>query len=65
MTQFAGYGPCSEADTQKFCEETGYKPEEDRENPCGSVFCAHGAGFYVPWDEVEQYMHLPALEHVE
>ena len=29
------------------------------DNPSGSVFCAHGAGFYVPWEEVEHYMHLP------
>ena len=37
---------------------TGYDPEADLENPTGSVFCAHGAGFVVPWDQVEDYMHL-------
>ena len=39
-------------------EEIGYDPEADLENPTGSVFCAHGAGFVVNWDEVEAYMHL-------
>lgn len=34
----------------------GYDPEADLENPTGSVFCAHGAGFVVPWDQVEDYM---------
>ena len=39
-------------------EAIGYEAEHDVENPCGSVFCAHGAGFVVPWDQVETYMHL-------
>lgn len=52
----AGYRPChNEKDVR---EEMGYNPEQDAENPCGSVFCAHGSGFYVPWNEVENYMHI-------
>lgn len=39
----------------------GYDPEADLENPPSSVFCAHGAGFVVPWDQVEEYMHLEAF----
>lgn len=35
-----------------------YDAELDMDNPCGSVFCSHGAGFLVPWNEVEEYMHL-------
>ena len=36
----------------------GYDSEADTANPTGSVFCAHGAGFVVPWDQVPDYMHL-------
>ena len=36
----------------------GYDPENDVRHPAGSVFCAHGAGFYVPWNEVSEYMHI-------
>ena len=35
-----------------------YDSELDLANPTGSVFCAHGAGFVVDWDEVEEYMHM-------
>ena len=51
-----GYEKCP--DQEKIVEEIGYDPEADLENPTGSVFCAHGAGFVVNWDEVEAYMHL-------
>ena len=51
-----GYEPCKNA--QEVVEALGYDSERDTENPTGSVFCAHGAGFIVPWDEVESYMHL-------
>jgi predicted RNA-binding protein with PIN domain len=37
----------------------GYDPEADLRRPTGSVFCAHGAGFQVPWDEVADYAHMP------
>ena len=39
-------------------ESIGYDSERDLENPTGSVFCAHGAGFLVDWDAVKDYMHL-------
>ena len=51
-----GYAPCRNQD--EIVLNTGYDPEADLENPTGSVFCAHGAGFVVPWDQVEDYMHL-------
>lgn len=51
-----GYYPCH--NEEEVIEEFGYDPEADLENPTGSVFCAHGAGFVVNWDQVEEYMHL-------
>ncbi len=51
-----GYEPCHNAD--EVIIETGYDSERDTDNPTGSVFCSHGAGFIVPWYEVEDYMHL-------
>ena len=39
-------------------EAAGYEPEHDLENPADSVFCAHGAGFVVPWDQVRSHMHV-------
>lgn len=53
---FQGYEPCSRA--KEVIEQMAYDPERDLENPTGSVFCAHGAGFVVPWDQVKEYMHL-------
>lgn len=55
-----GYEPCQEQ--EKIVESIGYDSERDLENPTGSVFCAHGAGFVVPWDQVEEYMHLEGME---
>jgi len=51
-----GYEPCHNA--EEVIEAIGYDSEADLANPTGSVFCAHGAGFVVPWDEVENYMHV-------
>ncbi|MGI6053411.1 MAG: NYN domain-containing protein [Clostridium sp.] len=51
-----GYGPCH--NTEEVLAAAGYDPDTDSDNPCGSVFCSHGAGFVVPWDEVKDYMHL-------
>ena len=51
-----GYAPCK--NQEEIVQNIGYDPEADLENPTGSVFCAHGAGFVVPWDQVEDYMHL-------
>lgn len=55
-----GYEPCQDQET--IAEEIGYDSERDLDNPTGSVFCAHGAGFVVPWYEVEEYMHLEGTE---
>ncbi|NBK92281.1 GTP-binding protein [bacterium 1XD21-13] len=55
----AGYGPCHNA--QEVIAAAGYDPDQDAENPTGSVFCAHGAGFYVPWNQVPDYMHLESV----
>ncbi len=54
--QVNGYRPCHNA--AEVIERAGYDPETDADYPCGSVFCAHGAGFYVPWNEVEDHMHI-------
>lgn len=51
-----GYFPCH--NTEEVLENAGYDPERDVENPSSSVFCAHGAGFLVAWDEAPSYMHL-------
>ena len=51
-----GYRPCHNAD--EVIAASGYDPDRDADNPAGSVFCAHGAGFNVPWDEVRAHMHL-------
>ncbi len=56
--EVSGYEPCS--DPQKVIDEIGYNAEADIENTADSVFCSHGAGYTVKWDEVFQHMHLPA-----
>lgn len=54
-----GYEPCHNA--EEVIAASGYDAEADLENPTGSVFCAHGVGFVVPWDEVEHYMHMQTV----
>ncbi len=51
-----GYRPCHNA--EEVVAASGYDPERDVDNPSASVFCAHGAGYNVPWDEVRAHMHL-------
>lgn len=51
-----GYFPCH--NTDEVIEQISYDPLRDLENPASSVFCAHGAGFVVEWDQVPAYMHL-------
>ena len=51
-----GYAPCHNA--QAVIAEAGYDPETDLDNTPDSVFCAHGAGFNVKWNQVKEYMHL-------
>ena len=52
----AGYRPCHDASA--VIEQMGYDPERDTENPADSVFCAHGAGYNVKWDEVPAHAHV-------
>jgi len=54
--QMKGYEPCH--NPEEVIEKIGYDPDRDLENPCGSVFCSHGAGVTVEWSEVEEHMHL-------
>ena len=51
-----GYAPCH--NQEAVVAELGYDPEADLENTPDSVFCAHGAGFTVKWNEVKEHMHL-------
>ena len=51
-----GCRPCHNA--AEIIEAVGYEPEHDLDNPADSVFCAHGAGFVVPWDQVRSHMHV-------
>lgn len=55
-----GYRPCAEQ--ERVVAALGYDPDRDVDDPCGSVFCAHGAGYYVPWDQVDGMAHLPLWE---
>lgn len=55
-TTLSGYAPCH--NTEEVLEAIGYYPELDTANPASSVFCSHGAGTIIPWDEVRSHMHL-------
>lgn len=57
-----GYAPCHNADA--VLAASGYDAERDTDNPADSVFCAHGAGYHVPWNEVEQHMHVDSGLHL-
>ena len=57
---WGGYRECHNAET--VIAERDYNKGADKENTSASVFCSHGAGFVVNWNEVEQYIHLPAEE---
>lgn len=54
-----GYEPCHNAD--EVIANIGYDCDSDTDNPCDSVFCSHGAGYNVKWDEVKSRMHLPSI----
>ena len=56
LCQLRGYAPCR--DQAAVIAEIGYDPERDTDNPADSVFCSHGAGYTVKWDEAPQRMHL-------
>ena len=55
----SGYRPCR--DQEQIVKELGYDPARDLENPASSVFCAHGAGYEVKWQDVDAAAHLPLL----
>lgn len=57
--QFDGFDRCHNQD--EVIESIGYDSEKDLDNPTGSVFCSHGSGYNVPWNEVREHMHLPGL----
>ena len=57
----SGYEPCHNA--EEVIAASGYDFDSDLQDPAGSVFCSHGAGFVVPWDEVPEHMHLPYVYH--
>lgn len=54
-----GYEPCQNA--EKIIQEIAYDSDADLDNTADSVFCSHGAGFTVKWDEVYDYMHLEGI----
>lgn len=54
------YKPCKPEYLESL--NISYDPDSDAKNPSGSIFCAHGAGYYVPWYECEALMHLPSME---
>ncbi len=58
-----GYEPCHNAD--EVIEKFGYNPDNDTENTCDSVFCSHGAGHIVKWNEVKNHMHLSSVLRAE
>lgn len=57
FTTLSGYAPCH--NTREILDEKKYDPEADLSNTPDSVFCSHGAGIVIPWNEVPSYMHLP------
>lgn len=58
-TVLKGYLPCH--NQEEVILKIGYDADADVENPTGSIFCSHGAGTYIPWNEVEKYMHIPGV----
>ena len=56
LASMAGYRPCH--NQEEILENKAYRPEQDLENPTGSVFCEHGAAVYVNWDQVDQMAHV-------
>ncbi len=57
--RFDGYDTVHHLD--RILHEIGYDDERDVENPSGSIFCIHGAGTYIAWDQVYDYMHIPLV----
>ena len=61
-TEFCGYESCH--NTEEVIKFRAYNRREDRDNVSDSVFCAKGAGYHVPWNEVEQHLHCPVLSEI-
>ncbi len=59
----SGYRPCR--NEPEVIESLGYNCDSDTENTCDSVFCSHGAGALVPWNEVYEHMHIPLSKRFE
>lgn len=59
MCSLKGYEPCH--NTAQVIEEIGYDCDGDTDYPCDSVFCSHGSGYIVRWNEVKSHMHLPGI----
>lgn len=57
--EVAGYFPCH--NTEAVVTALAYDPAADLENTPDSVFCSHGAGITIPWDQVEENMHLESV----
>ncbi len=51
-----GYKPCHNA--EEIIKQIGYEKEHDTDNPSSSIFCSHGAGFEVKWQDVDQMRHI-------
>lgn len=58
----AGHRPCAAEAATKAIAASGYDPARDTEQPADSVFCSHGAGVLIPWDEAPARMHLPPAD---
>lgn len=56
IASFAGYDKCHNA--EEVIARIAYNPDGDLDNQTGSIFCSHGAGEYVPWDEVDEMAHV-------
>jgi small GTP-binding protein len=63
LCSLKGYEPCH--NSEEVIATIGYECERDLANPTSSVFCAHGAGFVVEWDRVEEYMHVESGLQIE
>ena len=59
LCSLKGYEPCH--NSQEVIERIGYDADSDTDNSCDSIFCSHGAGYNVKWDEVKNKMHLSSV----
>ncbi len=60
ICRISGYEPC--ADSDEVIQKIGYCADADVENTADSIFCSHGGGYTVKWNEVFEHMHIPAVE---